>query len=238
MKSSKALLEACTYHDDAPEKEVSVGDMAKELQEANKTNNYVKALSDRIDECDRMTKEAEEKLKVARIHRAEYVNEIRKYTIIDTAAITEKMNNAEATNKKVRDNADYRTKNDVTKIGQDDYDDLTSLIEQQENEKDAALAAAKMPIPGLGVDDEGVVYEGIPLAQVNKAKRIEIGTAIHMALNPTLRVMFVDGNSFDDETEAAIEAAVKDKDYQLFEEVVDDTSETGIHLVDGTVRRE
>jgi hypothetical protein len=55
-----------------------------------------------------------------------------------------------------------------------------------------------------------------------------------MAMNPKLKVMFVDANAFDAETEAAIEAAVKDKDYQLFEEVVE--GETGIVLEDGTIK--
>jgi len=145
------------------------------------------------------------------------------------------MNNVEATNKKVRDNAEYAKQEKAAEKEQDDYDAITTDIENEEAKKDAALSAARMPIPGLGVDDEGVVYNGIPLAQVNKAKRIEIGTAIHIALNPNLRVMFIEGNHLDSDTEAAIEAAVKDADYQLFSEVIDDESETGIYLVDGTI---
>ena len=235
LKSSKALLEACTYHDDAPEQEVSVLELAKELQDANDENAAIKVEGDSLDVTRKRIKELQEL-------EAASLDYLQRHTIIDTAAITEKMNNVEATNKRVRDNAEYTLRQNAVEKEQDDYDGLTSLIEGQENAKDEALAAAKMPIPGLGVDDEGVTYTDEkhgtqPIAQVNKAKRIEIGTAIHMAMNPKLRVMFVDANAFDEETEAAIEAAVKDKDYQLFAEVVDDTSETGIHLVDGTVEK-
>jgi len=236
LKSSKALLEACKYHDDAPEQEVSVSELAEEFEKASNNNVDIESTGDRIDILKEGIISLEAELKVAREKQAEAIKFLQTHTIIDTAVLREKMNNVEATNRKVRDNTEFTRREKAADKEKDDYDTLTDDIEQVEHEKDAALAAAKMPIPGLGVDDEGVVYNGIPLAQVNKAKRIEIGTAIHMAMNPKLKVMFVDANAFDDETEAAIEAAVKDGDYQLFSEVVDDTSETGIHLVDGTIK--
>ena len=93
-------------------------------------------------------------------------------------------------------------------------------------------------LSGMYLED-GVTYEdekhGVtPLPQVNKAKRIEIGCRIYMALNPTIKVMFVEGHHFDEETQAGIEAAVEDKDFQLFEEVIE--GETGIVLEDGTLK--
>ena len=235
MKSSKALLEACTYHDDAPEQEVCVVKLSNEYRAASETNQQIKEAGDEIDrfqlaivEAKRIIEDNEKAIKI----RIDY---LQSNAIIDTAAITEKMNNVETTNKKVRDNIEYARQEGAYVGERQVWNGLSEQLEELENEKDKALSNAKMPVSGLGVDDEGVVYEGIPLAQVNKAKRIEIGTAIHIAMNPKLKVMFVDANAFDEETEAAIEAAVKDKDFQLFEEVVDDTSETGIHLVDGTI---
>ncbi|MBE3036994.1 MAG: AAA family ATPase [Candidatus Atribacteria bacterium] len=237
LKNSKILLESCTYHDDAPKQEVSVGDMATELQKANESNNEITKAGTLIDEVRKKIANLEADLKTARELVADGIEFLQNHTIIDPTDINTKIVMADVTNKKVRDNAEFTLREKAADKEKDDYDTLTDDIEQVEHEKNEALAAAKMPIPGLGVDDDGVVYNGIPLAQVNKAKRIEIGTAIHMALNPKLRVMFVDANAFDEETEAAIEAAVKDKDYQLFEEVVDDDSETGIHLVDGTIEK-
>jgi chromosome segregation ATPase len=170
-----------------------------------------------------------------------YAEELQRTQLTDTAELTEQITNVEETNKQVRENAKYTEHEQAYDKEKAEYDALSDKIEQLENEKDEALQKATMPIDGLSVDEDGVTYDdgehGVtPIGQVNTAKRIEIGTAIHMAMNPQLKVMFVEANAFDEETEAAIEAAVKDKDYQLFEEVVDDESETGIHLVDGTVK--
>jgi len=235
LKSSKALLEACTYHDDAPEKEVSLSDITEEFQKANESNNEINSVGKDIDDARTSIIRLEAQLKEAREQESQALEYLKTHSIIDTRAITEKGKVVEAANRKVRDNAEYAKQEKAAEKEQDDYDAITTDIENEEAKKDAALSAARMPIPGLGVDDEGVVYNGIPLAQVNKAKRIEIGTAIHIALNPNLRVMFIEGNHLDSDTEAAIEAAVKDADYQLFSEVIDDESETGIYLVDGTI---
>ncbi|MCJ7497780.1 MAG: AAA family ATPase [candidate division Zixibacteria bacterium] len=237
---SKALLDTCKYNNDAPKQEVSVSELAAELQKANEANNEIQRVGFDIDEAKESIIRLEAQLKEAREQGSQALEYLKTHTIIDTYAITEKMNNVEATNRQVRDNAEFTLRERAFEKEKVEYEDLTAKIETLENDKDKALAAAKMPIPGLGVDEEGVTFTDEkhgtqPITQVNKAKRVEIGTAIHMALNPKLRVMFVDGNAFDDETEAAIETAVRDGDYQLFEEVVDDTSETGIHLVDGTV---
>ncbi|MCJ7828944.1 MAG: AAA family ATPase [Dehalococcoidia bacterium] len=238
---SKALLDTCKYNNDAPKQEVSLVDLSAKLQLANLTNEAVKTCGQNIDSLETDIAELRQTIANKETTIEGHREFLRNNTIIDTDAITEKMNNVEATNRQVRDNAEFTLRERAFEKEKVEYEELTAKIENLENDKDKALAAAKMPIPGLGVDEEGVTFTDEkhgtqPITQVNKAKRVEIGTAIHMAMNPTLRVMFVDGNAFDEETEAAIEAAVKDGDYQLFEEVVDDTSETGIHLVDGTVK--
>lgn len=241
LKTTKALLEACTYHDDAPELEVSASELVEELKKVNESNSVIAKVGENIDTA--MIHKAE--LKSELENNAKAIQSWQKYlkenTIIDPTDINTKIVMADETNKNVRDNAEHKLRSDKVWEEESIYEDLTEGIEALENQKDDALSKAKMPIPGLGVDDEGVTYTDDkhgtqPMAQVNKAKRVEIGVAICMKMNPKLRVMFVDANALDEETEAAIEAAVKDGDYQLFEEVVDDTSETGIHLEDGTVK--
>jgi DNA repair exonuclease SbcCD ATPase subunit len=245
---SKALCDACVHHEDAPKEEVSVAELSLKLQDANDLNNEIKTVGSDIDAARVRIKNCEgkiEELKQLILTEEEDIKKAVKYlktfTIVDTAAITAQINNAEQTNKKVRDNKAYIERKKQAAKDSEEYEALSEQIEELETAKSEALQKAKMPIPGLGVDDNGVTYTDTqygtrPLSQVNKAKRIEIGTAIHIAMNPNLRVMFVDGNSFDEATEKAIESAVKDADYQLFEEVVDDTTETGIMLVDGTLK--
>ena len=236
LKTTKALLDACTYYKDAPEQEVSVSELTEELTIANEVNKSIESTGKEIDAAKAKITELEGQIEAYKALLVDSMKYLKNHAIIDTAAITAKINKADETNKQVRDNAEYGLREKAVSAEQDAYDSLSDNIQDVEQEKDEALQKAEMPVPGLSVDEDGVIYEGIPLAQVNKAKRIEIGTAIHMEINPGLRVMFVEGHHFDSDTEAAIEKAVKDADYQLFSEVVDDTSETGIHLVDGTVK--
>jgi DNA repair exonuclease SbcCD ATPase subunit len=238
---SKALCDACVHHEDAPKEEVSVSELSKQLQEANTYNEVIKDTGKELDRLSKVVVDLEKELAEAKGYIQANLEFLQAHSLIDTDVITAKINNAEQINKQVRDNKTYIERKKQAAKDSEEYDKLSEQIEELENAKSNALQEAKMPIPGLGVGDNGVTYTDTqygtrPLSQVNKAKRIEIGTAIHMAMNPKLKVMFVDGNSFDEETENAIEAAVKDADYQLFEEVVDDTTETGIMLVDGTLK--
>ena len=234
VKSTKSLLNVATWHDDAPEKDVKVSELAEELRKANEQNAQIRGIGEGIDRDMQALDAARKEMDLI----AQRIEEAQKYlqetSLIDTKPLQEKIDNAEETNKQVRDNETFTLRENMHKKEQDDYDALTEKIEALEADKDQALQQARMPVEGLSVDEDGVIFEGIPLEQVNKAKRIEIGCKLHMHLNPKLKVMFVEGHHFDAETQAGIEAAVADKDFQLFEEVVE--GETGIHLVDGTVK--
>jgi hypothetical protein len=221
LKSTKALLEACTYHDDAPGLEVSLDDITDEFQAANTANNKISEVGRDLDILRTNILRLDRELASAKEQEKEWLAFLQANTIIDTQAITAKGKAIEQTNKQVRDNAEYTLREKEVDKEQGEYDDFSYQIELLEADKDKALSAAKMPVDGLSVDEDGVTYTDEehgtnPMAQVNKAKRIEIGCAIHMAKNPELKVMFVDSNAFDEDTEAAIEKAVKDQDYQLF----------------------
>ena len=186
-------------------------------------------------------KNLENAIEIHKEQAAEALKFLQSHTIIDTALISENIKNAEDDNQKIRENITFAANEQAYNAEKEDYEGHTADIERLEEEKDKALQAAKMPIDGLSVDEDGVTYEdeehGVqPMEQVNKAKRIEIGCAIGMAMNPGVKVMFIEGHHLDKETQAALEKAVKDADFQLWEEVVDDESETGIRLEDGTVK--
>ncbi|NGZ99664.1 hypothetical protein G5V59_02720 [Nocardioides sp. W3-2-3] len=47
-----------------------------------------------------------------------------------------------------------------------------------------ALAKATFPVDGLGFDDDGVTYQGVPFAQASSAEQIRVSLAMAMSLNP------------------------------------------------------
>ena len=103
---------------------------------------------------------------------------------------------------------------------------LTAQLEAIENEKKTAIQDAEWPVPGLSLDDEGVILNGLPLESASKSQRTIASTKIGMALNPKLRLLVCeDGSDLDTETIAALDAMLKENDFQMLLEVVTRTEE-------------
>lgn len=94
---------------------------------------------------------------------------------------------------------------------------LTDLAEEQ----DKKLKAAKWPVPGLLVDDEGVLIDGLPYEVTCKSKRTFISTSIGVAQNPKLRLMVCqDASDLDTETLAGLDKFLQANDFQMIAELV------------------
>lgn len=115
------------------------------------------------------------------------------------------------------------------------YTDLGKQAKDVEAEKIHRLANADMPLDGLSVDDDGVLFKGVPLAQVNTAKKLEISVAISMALNPKLRVIRMSGNDLDSESLKTISKLAADNDYQVWIEKVEESGKVGFVIEDGMI---
>jgi DNA repair exonuclease SbcCD ATPase subunit len=117
-----------------------------------------------------------------------------------------------------------------------DYQARTDEINALDETKRAGLAGARFPVAGLGFDDTGVTYNGIPLGQCSGAERLRVSLAIAMALNPRLRVIRItDGSLLDSENMRLIADMAADRDYQVWVERVDETGAVGIVIEDGAV---
>jgi hypothetical protein len=101
--------------------------------------------------------------------------------------------------------------------------------------KAEALRIVKLPLEGLGFDDEGVTYNGVPFKQSSGAEQLRVSVAMAMALNPTIRVLRVkDGSLLDDENMSVLEGMAKENDFQIWIEVVK-TNGVGFILEDGEI---
>jgi hypothetical protein len=155
----------------------------------------------------------------------------------DTLALTAKISSAEATNTAIRSAQDYYTKSEAAKKVKEVYDNLTKLIESAEAEKVLVLQQAKMPLEGLSVTEVGVAFRDIPIDQISSAEKLKVGVAMSMALNPKLRVLRItDGSLLDGDNLKAIAEMVKDKDYQIWIERVDESGKVGVFIEDGEVK--
>ncbi len=118
---------------------------------------------------------------------------------------------------------------------------LTDMMDAREEDRRKALAAAKMPIEGLGfaINEKGkptVLFNGLPFGDASSAEQIRASTAIAMSANPELRVLRIkDGSLLDEDSMAIIAGMAKDQDFQVWQEVVS-SGGVGIIIENGMVK--
>ena len=113
----------------------------------------------------------------------------------------------------------------------------TDAIEAREQQKRDAIAAADLPVPGLGFTDDGLTWDGHPFEQASMAAKLRVGVALAMASNPRLRVLRIrDGSLLSEKSMAVIAEMAEANDFQVWVELVDTSGRVGFVLEDGTVR--
>ena len=143
----------------------------------------------------------------------------------------------EELNQKIRANNAARERQARKDKLRAEYQSLTDGIEKLDKTKAEALAAASFPVAGLGFDDMGVTYQGVPFSQASSAEQIRVSVAMAMAMNPKLRVLRIkDGSLLDAETLEALRAQVEENDFQLWLERVGNADEGAVIIDDGQVQ--
>jgi hypothetical protein len=114
---------------------------------------------------------------------------------------------------------------------------LTKAIEDRNADKAKKIAAAKLPVPGLGFGDGAVTWEGLPFDQASDAQQLRASIGIAMAMNPRLRVIRVrDGNSLDSDGLRMVEELAQSEGYQVWIERVEESGAIGFVIEDGLVK--
>jgi len=113
---------------------------------------------------------------------------------------------------------------------------LTEAMAARQQAKEDALAAAKFPIPGLGLGDGLVTYNGVPLSQASSAEQLRISTALAMAANPKVKVVLIrEGSLLDEQGLQLVAEMATEKGYQVWIEKVDSSRAVGVVIEDGSV---
>ncbi len=116
-------------------------------------------------------------------------------------------------------------------------DKLSEKLRRLDQDKSTQVANAKFPIDGLSLTDEAVMYKGDRFDRLSTGQQIRVSTAIGMALNPELKVIFIrEGSLLDTENLKDIIAQAKDKNYQVWLERCDETGQVGFFIEAGEVK--
>lgn len=155
----------------------------------------------------------------------------------DPAQYTEQLEKLEDTNRWVRVKKDKERLQTQHETLKKEADTLTTYLADLDKYKEDAIQNAVMPIRGLGFDDEGVTYGGIPFKQASSAEQLKVSVAMAMALNPQVRVIRItDGSLLDSDNLAIIGQMAADHDYQVWIERVDESGQVGVVIEDGMVK--
>lgn len=236
-KDTKARLDSVAKHDGVPDEEVSIQGLGAKYAEAIEHNQRITldrdALSSEVTELQRLEKLVAA-LKKSVKQKQKALGGVEE---VDAEAIHAQMSDAESINLKVRENKTYDAINlELTEL-REQSGSLSTKMAKIEGDKVDALAKAKFPIKGLGVDDDGVTFEDIPFVQCSAAQRIRVSVAIGLAMNPKLRVLLIrEGSLLDTKNLAMVAKMAEDADAQIWLERVSKGKECQVIIENGEVK--
>lgn len=160
---------------------------------------------------------------------------------VDVARLREQVDQANIENERRRKVRDAFTKFDAAKVdlkaAEAEAEAFTTAIDARTKSKDDALAAAKMPIPGLAFGEGEVLYNGLPVEQASQGEQIRVTCAIGMAMNPGLGVILLKDAAFlDEDGVETVRQWAEAEGYQAWMERVDSSGKVGIVMEDGAAR--
>lgn len=234
-KNLKAIAEDIEFPEDTPDEAPSARELFEDLEAAQRHNRKVEAerISHRsiiekveqtqaeIDKYEARLKEASERLVSMQEALTKQFEAVKGLEEIDVSPIQERINTADsitanvaAKQKKAEIMSELEEMREKSKS-------CTKKLESIDATKQERLENAQWPLPGMSLDESGVLLDGLPFEQASKAQRVLSSVKVGMALNPKLRLLVCeDGNDLDNETLAALDKALKDNDFQMLLEFV------------------
>lgn len=234
VKQAEGAL-ASTPKVEAPAELVSVSELVEQERQGRTANEARAQAQGRVSraasEVERLEAElAEAKRELAAAKEAKVPN------AVDVDTIRKQIDNAETINDAVRSNQRHDELKQNLNDARERQQAKTDAIDALDKQKAEGLAKAVFPVDGLGFDDHGVTYNGVPFQQASSAEQIKVSLAMAMALNPKLRVLrIMDGSLLDEESLKIIEQMAVDHDYQVWLEKID-AGGVGVVIEDGSVK--
>jgi len=250
-KAIKSRVDAAKFKPGLPEAEVSVAELAREL-EARLANNAANAgkrlaldqLRQQATAASAKIADLERQLDAARASFADLNErgkalsaEVKALVDQDTAEPLKSIETAEETNRDIRENAVHRKLVAELESVAAQSTKLSERLNAIDAEKSAALASAKFPVPGLGFTEDGVTFNGLPFAQASSAERMRASVAIGIALNPGLRLLAIDnGEQLDEDQHALLCGLAEEQGCDLLVARVSTGPECSFVIEDGEVK--
>jgi len=264
LKRLEGQYESLEHHRDVPEREVSVTELAEQLEcqreaiehnkrlraeaesaaaDVDKTETRIGFAAKRIAQIEKELAEAKEELEAAeaakldaKLEAERAADAVANLIDPDLDEVRKQLHTAEDTNAKVRANAEREKvrKQIIETEGQRDV--LTDAIRDIDDKKADMLARAKLPVPGLGFDGDLVLLNKLPLSQASQAEQLRVWIAVMFATNPRLRAVWSrDASRLDDDALRTMAEVAAEYDGQVLLERVGNRDPGAIIIEDGAV---
>ena len=265
-KQRAAQLDAMEHpNEDIPQQEVSAAEVMKKITDANEVvrinnqkreelrnvgyeyqtkQNNVRTQTQIVDDLIKKLEDAKATLHAmiidmerTRDRGRELKTEVELLKDPDLDALTEELNGLEQVNKAIRDAIRFKELQKNVNELEEKAREITQKMSDIDTTKQHMLSNAAFPIHGLGFDENGVTFQDIPFKQCSAAERLKVSMSIAMSLNPELRIIrILDGSLLDSENMKLIEDMAKERDYQVWIEVVNESGTVGLYIEDGEIK--
>lgn len=154
-----------------------------------------------------------------------------------TQELEENIREIEAVNAKVRANQDKARAQGEAKDYSDQYAGLTAQLEAVRKQKTDLLEGARLPLPGLSVENGELTYQGRPWDCMSGSDQLKVSAAIVRALKPDCGFLLLDKlEQMDPETLAAFSDWMEAEGLQGIATRVSTGEECSIIIEDGYAR--
>ena len=236
---------------EAPNQPVSAYELIQRQQDILARNGEnqrkranVKALEEQAAKTEDLLRELERKTAEAQDRYARILGdlEIAQKDALDiqdesTEELENSLREIEAINAKVRTNQDKAQAEAEAKECGDQYAGLTAQLEAVRKEKQDLLEGAKLPLPGLSVEDGELTYRGRPWDGMSGSDQLKVSTAIVRALKPECGFVLLDKlEQMDLETLAEFGRWAEQEGLQIIATRVSTGGECSIIIEDGLAR--
>ena len=236
---------------DAPDVPISVSDLLKQQQEIlarngenqrlrqerdrleskmNTIDDAVKQAKNKLFDLERQQLEVMQKLETARKTADQLVDE-------STEELEQNIKDIEEINVKVRANEAKKAAEADAKKYKDEYDALTTRLEDVRTEKIGLLNRADLPLPGLSVESGELLYKGHRWDCMSGGEQLKVATAIVRKLKPQCGFVLIDKlEQMDLDAMNEFGAWLEDEGLQAIATRVSTGGECAIIIEDGEVK--
>ena len=208
MKSLDTQIAAFPVLPAGPEVETSAAEMLARLNAARAARDEARDVSDWITrreaKVNALTQQIEALQKELAQVRGELDGEKGRAAreiaanVPDVAALEREFTELSARNEEARNRAARKRLWAERQAAEKDRLEWSRAAEAADADRRTSIERATLPVDGLAFTDDGLLLDGIPFAQVNTAKQLEVGVAMALATNPRLRVVLIRNGSLLD----------------------------------------